>query len=67
MPKQRPQAARDFPPVDRVNPNVGKVWLARNVTTDPERPTFAEPELVADGVYMLGYPNGEFDGTTIVV
>ena len=66
LPKRGPKRLRDFPPVDRVNPNVGKVWLARNVTTDPERPTFAEPELMADSIYMLGYPAVQ-DGTTIVV
>ena len=56
MPKRGRKRLMNFPPPDQIDPNVGKVWLARNVTTDPERPAFAEPELIAHDMYLLGYP-----------
>ena len=55
MPKRGRKRLMNFPPPEQIDPNVGKVWLARNVTTDPERPTFAEPEEIASGLYLLGY------------
>ena len=58
----------NFPPPDRVDPHVGRVWVARNITPDPDRPTLADPvELTADGrplrVFMLAYPTvADLDG-----
>jgi hypothetical protein len=66
IPKRGRKRLMNSPPPHRIDPNVGKIWLARNVTTDPQRPTFAEPELVADDVSMLGYP-AVLNNSTFVV
>ena len=66
LPVQGNKRLKNFPPPDKINPNVGKVWLSRNVTSDPERPTFAKPELLADGVYMLGYPTVVSSGSFVI-
>ena len=54
---------RDFPEPQELRPYVGELWLLENVTSDPDRPTFAAPRVVADGIYLRGYPAVvDFDG-----
>lgn len=56
LPKLDRKRLMHFPDPTRVDPSVGKVWLAENVAIDPDQPTFAEPREIVDGVYLRGRP-----------
>ncbi|MEM6459587.1 MAG: hypothetical protein AAF710_09380, partial [Planctomycetota bacterium] len=61
LPKRGGRRLSNFPPPDRIDPQVGRVFVARNISDNNDTPRLDTPEpFVADGrpvrTYMLAYP-----------